>query len=182
MDHESMRALIGAVLLWAMGIAAVLYLIRHNWEQIREICLDENGKFDPIGGLEKKFSQSSEPQEPSQELTPDERFMSLLAKQKGAQMAGFDPERDHVREHIIFRGRVQGVGFRYRARHAADLYGCTGWVRNEWDGSVSMEIQGEEEQIYRVIRSLTQGRWIRIEKMDVKNIPLVEKEHGFKAG
>ena len=45
-----------------------------------------------------------------------------------------------------------------------------------------MEIQGEEEQIYRVIRSLTQGRWIRIEKMDVKNIPLVEKEHGFKAG
>ena len=40
MDHESMRALIGAVLLWAMGIAAVLYLIRHNWEQIREICDD----------------------------------------------------------------------------------------------------------------------------------------------
>jgi hypothetical protein len=35
MDHESMRALIGTVLLWAMGIAAVLYLIRHNWEQIR---------------------------------------------------------------------------------------------------------------------------------------------------
>ena len=47
---------------------------------------------------------------------------------------------------------------------------------------LAMEIQGEEEQIYRVIRSLTQGRWIRIEKMDVKNIPLVEKEHGFKAG
>ena len=47
---------------------------------------------------------------------------------------------------------------------------------------IAMEIQGEEEQIYRVIRSLTQGRWIRIEKMDVKNIPLVEKEHGFKAG
>ena len=49
-----------------------------------------------------------------------------------------------VRKHIIFYGYVQGVGFRYRARHAADLYGCTGWVRNEWDGSVSMEIQGEE--------------------------------------
>ena len=47
---------------------------------------------------------------------------------------------------------------------------------------LAMEIQGEEEQIYRVIRSLTQGRWIRIEKMDVKIIPLVEKEHGFKAG
>ena len=87
-----------------------------------------------------------------------------------------------VRKRIRFYGEVQGVGFRYTARHAADYYGCTGWVSNMWDGSVAMEIQGEEEQIYRVIRSLTQGRWIRIEKVDVKNIPLVEKEHGFKAG
>ena len=45
-----------------------------------------------------------------------------------------------IRRHIIFYGWVQGVGFRYRARHAASAYGCTGWVRNEWDGAVSMEI------------------------------------------
>ena len=41
------------------------------------------------------------------------------------------------RKHIVFYGSVQGVGFRYRARQAAGLVGCTGWVRNEWDGSVS---------------------------------------------
>jgi len=45
-----------------------------------------------------------------------------------------------VRKHINFHGWVQGVGFRYHARHAAELYGCTGWVRNEWDGSVTMEM------------------------------------------
>lgn len=56
-----------------------------------------------------------------------------------------------TRKHIVFYGWVQGVGFRYRARHAADLYGCTGWVRNEYDGSVSMEIQGEEENIDKVM-------------------------------
>jgi acylphosphatase len=179
MDHESMRALIGTVLLWAMGIAAVLYLIRHNWEQIREICLDENGKFDPIGGLEKKFSQSSEPQEPSQELTPDERFMSLLAKQKGAQMAGFDPERDHVREHIIFHGRVQGVGFRYQAMYAARTYGLTGWVENLPDGSVEMEVQGTPAGIGRVLTHLGSGHWIRIDDMKVEEIPLVPDERGF---
>jgi len=50
-----------------------------------------------------------------------------------------------IRKHISFYGWVQGVGFRYRARHAAELYGYTGWVRNEWDGSVTMEIQGTEE-------------------------------------
>ena len=56
-----------------------------------------------------------------------------------------------IRRHIVFQGWVQGVGFRYRTRHAAQMYSCTGWVRNEWDGSVTMEIQGEEENIDRVI-------------------------------
>lgn len=47
-----------------------------------------------------------------------------------------------IRKRIRFFGSVQGVGFRYRAKHAAASVGATGWVRNEYDGSVSMEIQG----------------------------------------
>ena len=39
-----------------------------------------------------------------------------------------------IRQHIRFYGWVQGVGFRYRATHAADYYGLTGWVRHEPDG------------------------------------------------
>jgi hypothetical protein len=31
--------------------------------------------------------------------------------------------KNMVRKHITFYGWVQGVGFRYRARHAAQLYG-----------------------------------------------------------
>ena len=62
-----------------------------------------------------------------------------------------------IRRHIVFYGWVQGVGFRYRARHAADLYSWTGWVKNEWDGSVTMEIQGEEDNIDRVIFLLNEG-------------------------
>ena len=84
-----------------------------------------------------------------------------------------------IRSHITFHGWVQGVGFRYRAEHAAKLYGCTGWVRNEWDGSVTMEIQGTEEAIDRVILAIEAGRFIRIENMDSRNIHLVEGEYGF---
>lgn len=84
-----------------------------------------------------------------------------------------------IRRHIRFTGCVQGVGFRYRARHAASLYGCTGWVKNEWDGSVTMEIQGNPEDIHRVIRAIQAGRYVEIEKMDGKEIPL-ENERGFK--
>ena len=85
-----------------------------------------------------------------------------------------------IRKHIIFHGSVQGVGFRYRARHAADMYRCTGWARNEYDGTVSMEIQGEEEAIDRVIMAIEAGSFVRIENMEVKRMELVEGESGFR--
>ena len=84
-----------------------------------------------------------------------------------------------IRRHIIFTGYVQGVGFRYRARHAANLYACTGWVRNEWDDSATMEIQGEAVSIDRVIQAIQAGRYIEIEKIDNRQIPL-EDERGFR--
>ena len=86
-----------------------------------------------------------------------------------------------IRKHITFYGQVQGVGFRYRAQHAAFLYKCTGWIRNEWDGSVTMEIQGKEEYIDQVILAIERGTYVRIEHMDSRTIPLVEKEYGFSA-
>ena len=85
-----------------------------------------------------------------------------------------------IRKHITFFGWVQGVGFRYRAHHAADLYGCTGWVRNEWDGSVTMEIQGTEENIERVILAIEAGRYVKIENMDSLTIPVESEERGFR--
>ena len=85
-----------------------------------------------------------------------------------------------IRRRIVFRGWVQGVGFRWRARHAAELYGCTGFARNEWDGSVTLEIQGDQAQIDAVIGAISQGRYIHIESMDTRAIPPVEGERGFR--
>ena len=83
-----------------------------------------------------------------------------------------------IRRHIIFTGWVQGVGFRYRARHAASLYGNMGWVRSEWDGSVTMEIQGEPEAKDQVIHAIGAGRYVQIEGMICKAIPAVNDERG----
>ena len=85
-----------------------------------------------------------------------------------------------LRKHIIFYGWVQGVGFRYRARHAAQLYGCTGWVRNEWNGSVTMEIQGTEEAIDKAIQAIEAGKYVRIEKMESRMIPVDPEERRLK--
>ena len=86
-----------------------------------------------------------------------------------------------IRKRIRFTGSVQGVGFRWRARHAAQTFGCTGWCRNEWDGSVVMEIQGREEAIDRVILAIESGRYVEIRGMDVKTVPVIETERGFRA-
>ena len=84
-----------------------------------------------------------------------------------------------IRKRIRFTGSVQGVGFRWRARHAAELAGCTGWCRNEWDGSVLMEIQGEGSGIDRVLLALRTGRFIDIDTMEAVTIPVIP-EHGFR--
>lgn len=87
-----------------------------------------------------------------------------------------------VRKHFTFRGRVQGVGFRYRAKYAADGMGITGWVRNEYDGSVEMEAQGPEAAINRMLRMLSSDSYIRIESITTENIPLNEHEKSFRYG
>jgi len=85
-----------------------------------------------------------------------------------------------VRKHIVVSGRVQGVGFRYRASHAASSLGLTGWVRNDPSGTVTMELQGEEERIYRIIPMLENSSWISIENWDEKDMPLDESERNFR--
>ena len=54
---------------------------------------------------------------------------------------------DNVAKHIIFSGRVQGVGFRFTVHRIAMRYGLTGSVRNTGDGSVEMFAQGRGDDI-----------------------------------
>ena len=85
-----------------------------------------------------------------------------------------------IRRRIRLFGWVQGVGLRYRARHAAERWGCTGWARNDWDGGVTLELQGSEEQIDRVILAIEAGRYVRIENMESSELPLIPEERGFR--
>lgn len=82
-------------------------------------------------------------------------------------MPGITNERKIIRKHFFFKGRVQGVGFRYRAQNAASMYSVTGWVKNLYDGSVEMEAQGIEEDIDKVILALQNSRYIVIDDMFV---------------
>ncbi|MBQ8966345.1 MAG: acylphosphatase [Ruminococcus sp.] len=79
---------------------------------------------------------------------------------------------ERIRRHIIFHGMVQGVGFRYTAYYAARSCGVAGWVRNLPDDTVEAEVEGTEAAIDMMIQDLRRGRFIQIDYMDVKEIPL----------
>ena len=81
-------------------------------------------------------------------------------------------KQEKVRKHIFFYGRVQGVGFRYYAVQKAKQLGLTGWVKNLYDGSVEMEVEGQEELIDQLIIFLQNRTYIWIERIDAKKIPL----------
>ena len=85
-----------------------------------------------------------------------------------------------IRKRIKFYGRVQGVGFRYRAEKSASIYGINGWVRNNDDGSVDMEAQGDKENIEEMIELIKKGNFIEIDLVEEKVIPLKDDEYGFK--
>ena len=85
-----------------------------------------------------------------------------------------------IRKHFTFYGRVQNVGFRFLAHHFAVINHCTGWVRNEPDGSVEMELQGEKAAINAVISSLDDDRYIRIESFEDEIIPVIDHESKFR--
>ena len=81
-----------------------------------------------------------------------------------------------IRKRIVFHGRVQGVGFRYTAKYLAQSLELTGWVRNDWDQTVTMEVQGREALIDKLLVRLNHDRFITIEWMDTEEIPLREED------
>ena len=56
-----------------------------------------------------------------------------------------------VTKRILFFGRVQGVGFRWRTERAARGLPLGGYVRNLADGSVELVAEGEEQDVSELL-------------------------------
>lgn len=59
--------------------------------------------------------------------------------------------------HILIRGRVQGVGFRYWLAGEAGDRGLTGWARNRRDGTVEAMVCGDEQAVTDIIAACSLG-------------------------
>lgn len=85
---------------------------------------------------------------------------------------------------IRIRGRVQGVGFRYRARLKACELGVAGLARNEPDGSVYIEAEGDLEALKAFINwcwhgpNRAQVESVRFSEGKMKRFKSFTTEHG----
>ncbi|MBH27958.1 MAG: acylphosphatase [Chloroflexi bacterium] len=81
----------------------------------------------------------------------------------------------------LVRGRVQGVAFRYHTALKANQLGLEGWVRNNEDGSVQIEAQGQESSLNDLIGYIQKGpAHAKVDEVETKWIKDKESSGRFR--
>lgn len=75
---------------------------------------------------------------------------------------------------IIISGKVQNVGFRYYTARAARDFNIDGFVKNEPDGSVYIEAEGEKDALDTFMDWCRRGpQWARVDQFNIQEQPLM---------
>jgi acylphosphatase len=73
-----------------------------------------------------------------------------------------------IRRRVVVHGFVQGVFFRDTLRQRAQSSNVSGWVRNNWDGTVEAVFEGEEPAVERLVQFCGEGpRGASVDHVDV---------------
>jgi acylphosphatase len=59
--------------------------------------------------------------------------------------------------HLLIKGKVQGVSYRFSAREIAQRLSLTGWVKNTAEGHVEAMATGNEEALQQFISWCKKG-------------------------
>ena len=62
-----------------------------------------------------------------------------------------------MRRRVVVHGRVQGVFFRETTRRLAEDEGVSGWVRNTWEGTVEVVLEGPPDAVERLVAFVHRG-------------------------
>jgi acylphosphatase len=92
------------------------------------------------------------------------------------------PEAKPARERreVTYSGRVQGVGFRYTARHLAQRHDVAGFVRNLPDGRVELVVEGTPAEIEMFLASIAEQMGDHIKNAAVDRRPATGEFSGFE--
>ena len=85
-----------------------------------------------------------------------------------------------IAKQVIFKGRVQGVGFRYTTHRAASRYDLTGYVKNCSDGSVEALFQGTEPNIQACLGDVKEAFGGYLREIDSTDQPVNSRYYDFR--
>jgi acylphosphatase len=75
---------------------------------------------------------------------------------------------------ITVCGKVQNVGFRYYTARTAQEFKIEGFVRNEPDGSVYIEAEGDKDALETFVGWCRRGpQWARVDQFEIQEQPLM---------
>ena len=84
-----------------------------------------------------------------------------------------------VRYRMVFKGRVQKVGFRYETELLAIRLGLTGFCMNLDSGDVLCELQGLRNKIEFYIQFMRSLKRIRVDDVTITELPINPNETEF---
>ncbi|NLX58154.1 MAG: acylphosphatase [Phycisphaerae bacterium] len=85
-----------------------------------------------------------------------------------------------IRRETLFRGTVQGVGFRWSVLRVASEHAVTGYVRNCADGSVEMVAEGDAAEVEAFCRAVGQRMSDYIRDVRAADAPATGEFRGFE--
>jgi len=75
------------------------------------------------------------------------------------------------RRRVLYRGHVQGVGFRFRTRAIAQAHAVTGLVRNLSDGRVELVAEGTPAALQAFLDEVARTMNHNIDSVEVETLP-----------
>ena len=87
-----------------------------------------------------------------------------------------------IAKRVIFNGRVQGVGFRYTTKDRARGFEVCGWVKNLPEGTVELQVMGEEDEVESFIKEIAEESNVahHIKSLTAEEVPLLQGVTGFR--
>ena len=84
-----------------------------------------------------------------------------------------------IHKRIIYHGRVQGVGFRYTAASAARGYDVCGYVKNQPNGTVLLEAEGDSGEVSGFLEDLGRLMGSNIKEAVEHDLPVTNSFERF---
>ncbi|MCX6764862.1 MAG: acylphosphatase [Candidatus Nealsonbacteria bacterium] len=89
--------------------------------------------------------------------------------------------KEKARVHLFISGKVQGVFFRLNAKKKAEELGVSGWAGNLSDGRVEILIEGEKENIEKLVKWAQKGPlFAKVDELEIEQQEFKGEFHSFE--